>query len=153
MLEAAVATARAEGYEEGRRIGRAEAERVAHMLQGALADALHRVRMLRDEAVTEAVELGCLIADTILGEERFLSEERLAERIRDAIAGLDDPDLTVDLAPADLEALGQLLGGSMGADLRADPTVRPGEARIGGSWATAEITKRAALEVAQETLA
>ncbi len=152
MLEAAVAAARAEGYAEGRRVGHAEAQQAAQTLQRALADAVHGVRLLRDDAVEEAVELGCAIADSILGEDRFLSTERLAEQVRDAIAGLDDPNLTIDVAPVDLDPLEQLLAGSMGAELRADRTIRPGEARIGGSWASAEITKRAALEVAREAL-
>ena len=150
MLEAAVAAARAEGFAAGRRAGRDEAESAAARIDQALWTALERIRALRDESLIEAVELGCAVADIALGEERFLSDETLARRIRDAIASLDDPEVTIHLAPADLEPQRELL--TTGTTVRSDPSLREGEARLTGAWASVEITKDSALAVAREVL-
>lgn len=152
MLEAAVAEAYERGFAEGRQTGRSEAEHAARLIDRALTEAALRAREHRNEAVHETISLGLGLADAALGDDRFLSIEGLADRITDAISTLDDTSLTISVSPEDLEPIAEHLTPPPGIDIRADRSVRSGEARIDGGWSSTEITKQSALDVIERTL-
>lgn len=147
-------------YEQGRREGaadaRAEAAAAAQRITAALAQArdsaLAELAALRAEQAHAHVGLATAIAETVLGREPHDGGQALLARVRDALANLDDAPLTVRVHPDDVAAVA---GGVLDerVSVQADPSLAPGEGRISGSWAQADLTLQAAWRAVREVLA
>ncbi len=153
---------KAQGFEEGRAQGRAEAEaELAEGYREKLADAIRamdeRLREIEGGLAGDVVKLAVRISQTIVGLEVARAPEFL-ERAVDEALGLFpwDAEVTVRVAPGELEALGGRLAG-LGANVTVvgDPGLAAGdfvvESDKGGvdgrvSTALREIEERLALE-------
>lgn len=148
--------ARAEGFEAGRRegfaAGRSDMAVAAERVQGAVGAAVAAMIQMRDAAVTEAIDSAVEIAEFVLGRSPHDDGAALAERVQEALRLLDDEELIVMIHPQDWDAVSSAVRLPNGVTMERDPSLRPGEARISGRWATAELTREAALNVAREVL-
>lgn len=148
--------ARAEGFEAGRRegfeAGRADMAGAAARVEAAVGGAVADLVGMRAAAVTEAIESGVAIAEFVLGRTPHDDGAALAARVSEVLRLLDDEELTVVIHPQDWDAVSSAVRLPNGVTMERDPSLRPGEARISGRWACAELTQEAALEVAREAL-
>ncbi len=152
LIEEARAEAFAAGRREGVAAGRAEMEGAISRVDAALRAAVQGLHDYRSRAVTETLEAALEVASFVVGELPPDEGVALARRIQDAVAGLDDEDMVVAIHPQDWDAVGDTVRLPNGMTMERDPSLRPGEARISGRWATAELTREAALDVAREVL-
>lgn len=148
--------ARAEAFEAGRRegfaAGRADMDGAISRIDTALRTAVADLNDYRARAVDETIDAALEVAAFVVGQ---LPEDKggaIAGRIHDALTGLDDDDLVVAIHPQDWDAVSELVRLPAGVTMQRDPSLRPGEARIVGRWATADLTREAALHVAREVL-
>jgi flagellar assembly protein FliH len=155
VLDEAVERARAEAFEEGRAAGRAENSadlgRAATAVTGAVDALRAELATTRTEATRASLELARRIAVAVVDGTPPPEATEVLARVRDAIALLDDAPMRVQLSPGDADRLeGARLDG--GVELIADPTLRPGEARIAGPCSGADLTRSALLDAAIELL-
>lgn len=147
---------RAEAFEAGRRegfaAGRADVQGSVARVDGALRDAVGNLAELRAAAIDETLTVALEIAEFVVGKLPPDEGRALATRIADAVANLDDENIIVAIHPQDWDTVAELVRLPNGVTIRRDPALRPGEARIAGRWATAELTREAALQVAREAL-
>jgi flagellar biosynthesis/type III secretory pathway protein FliH len=147
---------RAEAFEAGRRegyeAGTTEMKGTVARVDGALRDAVRGLAEQRAADTRQTIEIALEIAAFVVGELPLDQGQTLAGRIADAIAGLDDEDVVVAIHPQDWDAVSQSVRLPNGVTIQRDPSLRPGEARIAGRWATADLTREAALQVAREAL-
>lgn len=148
--------ARAEAFEAGRRegfeSGRADVEGAVARIDGALRNAIRDLARYRAEAVAETIDAALQVAEFVIGEAPVDGGSALAARIGEAVDALDDEHLTVAVHPGDWDAVSGMIRLPAGVSIERDPSLRPGEARIAGRWATADLTRDAALAVAREVL-
>lgn len=148
--------ARAEGFEAGRKegfaAGRADMAGAAERVQAALNQAATDVIAMRSTSVDDAINTAIEVAEFVLGRAPHDDGESLAPRIEQALRNLDDEELTIAIHPQDWDAVSSAVRMPNGVAMERDPSLRPGEARITGRWATAELTREAALAVAREVL-
>jgi flagellar biosynthesis/type III secretory pathway protein FliH len=149
-LAALLHDAAAQGYERGRQAGfregrEAAASKVPGAIGAAFEDGLRALARWQQANASDVVDLALAIARRVL--EREPSEEAglLADRIRTALAALDDSPLVISVHPGDLEATAAAMAGSDGVSVSPDAGLRPGEARITGPWSHADLTREAAL--------
>jgi flagellar biosynthesis/type III secretory pathway protein FliH len=151
-----VEQARAEGFEAGRSegfaAGRADMEGAISRVEAALRTAVRDLNRHRAEAVSETIDAALEVASFIVGRLPADESAALVARIQEAITGLDDEDMVVTVHPQDWDAVSELVRLPNGVTMQRDPSLRPGEGRVAGRWATAELTREAALDVAREVL-
>ena len=152
LIEAARAEAFAAGRREGVAAGRAEMEGAIARVDAALRTAVQGLEDYRARAVAETLDAALEVAAFVVGELPPDDGAPLARRIQEAVASLDDEDMVVTIHPQDWDAVSELVRLPNGIAMQRDPALRPGEARISGRWATAELTREAALAVAREVL-
>lgn len=149
--------ARAEAFEAGRRegfaAGRSDMESAVSRIDDALRNAVDQLSQIRATGVTEILDAAFDVATFVVGKSPADDGSEVAARIRTAIAALDDEAMVVAIHPQDWDSVSSLIRLPNGVTMERDPSLRPGEARIAGRWATAELTREAALEVAREVLA
>lgn len=151
LIEQARTDGYAAGWQDGRDRGRLEAEELAARLESAIRAAVSEVRHAHHEAVHTTVDAALAVAEFIVGRVPR-DGGVLAARIAEAIEALDDEELVVLVAPADVAALEDVLDLPPGVTLERDDHLQPGEARVRGKWSAVEMTHRAALAVAKEAL-
>ena len=100
----------------------------------------------------ETIDTAVAIAEFVLGRAPHDDGAALARRIAEALPALDDDELTIAIHPQDWDAVGEAVQLPAGVTIERDPALRPGEARITGRWAQADLTREAALAVAREVL-
>lgn len=148
--------ARTEAFEAGRRegfaAGRADVQGAAGRLEGAVRDAVRRLGELRAADIDQTLAVAVEIAGFVVGRLPPDEGGALADRISDAVSRLDDEDIVVAIHPQDWDAVRDAVRLPNGVTMERDPSLAPGEARIAGRWATAELTREAALQVAREVL-
>ena len=156
-LAALLHDATAQGYERGRltgfREGRdAAASKVPAAIGAAFEDGVQALARWQQASASDVVDLALEIARRVL--EREPSEEAglLADRIRTALAALDDSPLVISVHPGDLEATAAAVAERDGVSVSPDAGLRPGEARITGPWSHADLTREAALAAVAEAL-
>jgi flagellar biosynthesis/type III secretory pathway protein FliH len=152
LIEEARAEAFAAGRREGVAAGRAEMEGAITRVDAALRAAVQNLNNYRANAVAETLDAALEVAAFVVGELPPDEGAALAGRIEDAVAGLDDEDMIVAIHPQDWDSVSEAVRLPNGITMQRDPSLRPGEARINGRWATAELTREAALQVAREVL-
>jgi len=152
LIEAARADAFDAGRREGYAAGRSEMEDTISRVDGALRDAVRQLGELRAHDVDQTVAVALEIAEFVVGQLPPDEGGTLAARIREAIGKLDDEAIVVAIHPQDWDAVAEHVVLPTGVTMQRDPSLRPGEARIGGRWATADLTRKSALQVAREVL-
>lgn len=153
LIEQARAEAFEAGRSEGFAAGRADMEGAISRVDAALGDAVRRLADLRAREIDQAIATALEIAEFVVGQLPPDDGGALAARIRDALTNLDDEQIVVAIHPQDWDSVRELVRLPNGVTMERDPSLRPGEARIAGRWATAELTRGAALEIAREVLA
>jgi flagellar assembly protein FliH len=152
--------ARQVGYEQGFADGAKATEAAARR---SADSALERLRVgaeaaRRDlaatsvELVPQLVETAVRIARMIVDEVPDQVRTSLVARIAEAIDQMDDPAMTVLVSPEDEGLVAPSLGSVVGLTTRTDPTIRPGDARIEGQWARADLTLETAWRLIEESL-
>ncbi len=148
--------ARAEAFEAGRRegftAGRSDMEGAISRVDTALRTAVRELNEYRARAVDETIDAALEVAAFVVGRLPADEGAALATRIHEAIGDLDDEDMVVTVHPQDWDAVSELVRLPNGVTMQRDPALRPGEARVAGRWATADLTRDAALQVAREVL-
>jgi flagellar biosynthesis/type III secretory pathway protein FliH len=151
-----IESVRAEAFEAGRRegfaAGRSDMEGAVTRVDGALRDAVRQLAELRASEVDQTIAVALEVAEFVVGKLPPDESGALASRIREATAKLDDEAIVVAVHPQDWDAVCELVVLPSGVTMQRDPSLRPGEARIRGRWATADLTREAALRVAREVL-
>jgi flagellar biosynthesis/type III secretory pathway protein FliH len=149
-VEAAHERGRAEGRREGRELARAELEMLGASVRQAIEEGLARLSAWREAEAARTVELALALARHVVGRESLTGAE-VAERVRRALAEIDDGPLEVAVHPDQLETVGAALAGEP-VTIRPEVALELGEARVEGPWASAELTFEAAFEVLREAL-
>ncbi|MEX1164358.1 MAG: FliH/SctL family protein [Nitriliruptor sp.] len=159
-----VAQARAEGYDEGLRTGlvRGEAEaleatrlqvdQLSRSLTTAFEEARRCAGVERDAMVAAAAELAIAVAAVVLDREPHDGGTGLLERVRATLEQLEDPAPVVRVSAVDAEVVTVALADLRSVEVETDATLRPGEARIEGGWARADLTQAAAFTAVRRAL-
>lgn len=155
--EAELTEATAAAYERGRADGAAQERGDGLALAAAIGEALAaaaaaRRREVEDQAAVltrSALDL----AEAILGHAPHDDGAALEARVRAAVAELDDAPVEVAVHPVDAERLRAVTAADTRLELAIDASLQPGEARLRGRWAEAELTRAAAMEAARAALA
>jgi flagellar biosynthesis/type III secretory pathway protein FliH len=150
-VQALVAAAAAEAHDRGRREGieegAAAAARQSAALAGPVAEAIdegiEQLRRLRADERAELLELAATIARAVTGGEPTAAGDRLLTDVAAALEALDDAPLVVAVNSRDSKLLADGLAGRPGVSVIEDAKLRPGEARVRGPWAVAELTRDA----------
>jgi flagellar assembly protein FliH len=155
VLEQAVAEAHARGVRDGI----AQATAAAGDAASRVVAAVQRAEAsLRAVAAAADVELALAIAAAVLDREPADEGQVLLERVAEVLARLDDERVAVHLHPDDARDLAEHVERAAAAaglvvDLVPDPSIAPGEARLGGRWSRADLTRAGALAAVAELLA
>lgn len=156
--------ATAEGYERGLRDGHAqgvaaaEARSVAQLDQltasvtGAVEQAARMAKDACDQDIESAFELAMAIAEAVIGHQPHDGGEVVAERVRETLGLLADPTAVVRVNPDEQELVATALGDLSGVIVEADPMLGPGEARVRGGWAEADLTRATAFAAIRRDL-
>ncbi len=152
LIEEAQAEAFAAGRREGVTAGRAEMEGAITRVEAALRKAVQDLNEYRERAINETLDAALEVASFVVGHLPPDEGASIAGRIQDALVSLDDEDMVVAIHPQDWDAVSEAIRLPNGVTMQRDPSLRPGEARVSGRWATAELTREAALHVAREVL-
>jgi hypothetical protein len=150
-VQALVAAAAAEAHDRGRREGieegAAAAARQAAALAGPVAEAIdsgiEQLRRLRTDEHAELLETAAAIARAVTGGEPTAAGDGLLRDVAAALEALDDAPLVVTVHSRDLQLVVQGLAGRPGISVIEDAALEPGEARVRGPWALAELTRDA----------
>lgn len=160
LIDEARAAAYERGLREGHERGRAERaradderiERLAAAVGAAVEQGVRAVRAACDEAVGAAFTLAVAMAGAILDHEPHDGGAAVAHRVRATLGQLDEPAPVVRVAPADVDALRAATADLSAVVVEPDPALAPGEARIHGTWAEADLTRAAAFDALRREL-
>lgn len=152
LIEQARTEAFAAGRREGFAAGQADMAGTAERVQNALAGAASDLVRMRTECVKDAIDAAFEVAEFVLGRTPHDDGESLIPRIEGALRNIDEEELVVVIHPQDWDAVSSAVRLPNGVTIERDPALRPGEARINGRWASAELTREAALSIAREVL-
>lgn len=152
LLEAVRAEAFEAGRREGFAAGRSDMEGAVARVTTAVREAVAGLGELRARDIDQTIAVAFEIAEFVAGQLPPDEGGALVGRIREAIANLDDEDIVVAVHPQDWDAVSGAVVLPAGVTMQRDPSLRPGEARIGGRWASADLTREAALQIAHEVL-
>ena len=144
QVDRLVEDAYARGLADGRTEGRAEAltarDAAVSALAGACAQTLAEARQLRVAHAGDVTSLAAEIARFVLGREPHDGGQALLARIREALADIDDAPITVQASTTDVALLTTALADVHDLSVVAAADLAPGEARLVGRWASAQIT-------------
>jgi flagellar assembly protein FliH len=150
-VEAALDDARAQAFREGEAAGRAATVEAAERGAAALTQLRHELADQRAAATAASLELATAVAAAVLDRTPPDDALLVLERVRRAVALLDDAPLQVHLHPADHAVLaGMVL--PPGVEPVADPSLGSGSARLRGAHGGAELTRSALFAAALEAL-
>jgi flagellar biosynthesis/type III secretory pathway protein FliH len=141
----------ARGVEAGRSMAADRMMAASDAIRDAVEARREELRQEFDRQQQELLDVAVRLAEVVLGHAQHDGGEVLARRIRRHVDQIDDARLTVALNPADADLIYNL--GLTDIEVAADSSLRPGEARVIGEWARADITFSAALEALREVIA
>ena len=152
----AVETATSYAFEEGRLAGRAEAAESVRELALAVNEAVDRavadLQQIRADAVSQWVEAAIDIAEFLIDSVPEQAAQSLLSRIEDALEQITDTPLEIHIGATDLELVDEIFGNRSDISVIVEAGLRPGEARISGSAASADITRATALAAVRRAL-
>lgn len=160
LVERAREDGYAQGLAEGRTRGAEDATEAARQQVDALGRAVtaacQQLRLdaeaERDRTVAAATELALSIAAVVLGREPHDGGDAVAARVRATLDQLDDPAPVVRTSPTDVEVVAAAVADLRGVQIETDPRLQPGDARIDGGWARADLTTAAAFAAVRREL-
>ncbi len=152
IIERAEAAAYQQGRQDGAAAARADMAATAQRIESGLHTAAVEADRMRTAVVTEALEAGLAVAEYVMGVRPVTDPAALAERIQEAIAGLDDETIVVGVNPDDWDAVSAIVALPLHISIDRDPTLQPGEARLRGTWSSIDVTRKAAMAIAREAL-
>ena len=138
------------GIEESREAARQQLVSAANAMQTALEEGRRHLRREFDGQRDEIVAMAVDMADLITGHEHHDGGRALRARLNEALTLLDDSELVIAMNAVDLPLAGEIE--TQGITVVADPDLLPGEARITGRWAQADLTRAAAQDILREQL-
>lgn len=145
-----------EGHERGAAAGAARSIERLDELRGAIVAAVEgaarAVRASCDDTVEAAFELATAMAAGILDHEPHDGGTAVAARIRETLGLLEDPTPVVQVSVADRDLVTAALVDLRAVTVTVDPGLAPGEARIRGGWADADLTREAAFSSIRRAL-
>lgn len=157
FVRAQVDEAAARAYERGRRDGEATAraglEASTGRVEAAFARVCEELAALRRERAGADVELAAAISEVLLDREPHDGGRALLARLREALAELDGGPLSVRVHPDDAEVVRAALAVDGSVEVEAVEHLRPGEAVVDGRFASAELTRAAALDAVRAVVA
>jgi flagellar biosynthesis/type III secretory pathway protein FliH len=110
------------------------------------------MRAVRTADADGIAALALEMARAVVGREPHDDGVALAVRLRDVLASVDDRPLHVAVQPGDAEMVRQALADVDGLVVVPDGSMGPGEARVHGRWAEADVTRSAAWTALQRAL-
>ncbi|MCP3977327.1 MAG: hypothetical protein GY720_22790 [bacterium] len=152
IIRSAEAAAYQRGRHDGAATARSEMATTAQRIESALRTAAVEAHNMRAAVVTEALEAALTVAEYVMGVRPVADPTALANRIQEAIAGLDDEAIVVSVHPGDWDAVSAIVQLPLHISIDRDPTLQPGEARLRGTWSSIDMTRQAAMAIAREVL-
>ena len=160
-VDACLAGVEAAAYERGRQDGMrvgyelamADQSQLTALVERSLAVAVAHLQAVCEQDAHRITALALEIARAVVGREPHDGGIALVARVREALATVDDRPLHLGVAPEDVPALTQALADVDGLTVAPDPTLTPGEGRLHGRWAEADLTRGAAWLAIQRALA
>lgn len=137
-----------EGFEAGRESARQQLLSASNALQAALETCRENLRDEFERQQAEMVQITIGLTEFVLGHAGHDGGAALISRLEEAIALLDEQDLVIAMCESDLPLAEQIQ--APGIAIIADPDLKPGEAKVIGDWARADITRKKALEILAE---
>lgn len=144
-LEQVAADAYERGVAEGQALASAQMMAAAESIRIAIGAERDTLRAEFDRQRDVLIRTAVDIAEVVLGHANHDGGEAVAQRITRVMERMDDIKVTVTVHPDDLEAVMALRLGDV--DLETDSRFSPGEAKVVGDWASADLTFAAALDV------
>lgn len=142
---------RDEGFNAGYEAAAASLEHLTQSLGRSAVAGIAELQRWRAEDATDVVTLALAIAERVIGSEPRAGGVAVAERVREALAAIDDNPLTVMVHPDDADAVrGALRDVQM--EVLADPSLEPGDAKVRGPWSEIELTTRTAWDAVSRAL-
>ena len=153
-VDAAYQAGLVEGRRQAEADGIASVPRLADTVGKAAASVWEAVSRRKAEETEVVLATALEVARWIVGRELSSSPELLGERIEAALADLlPTGRLTLFVSPSQVDAINEWLADTArDADVVADRTVSPGEARLEAGDASADLTFDTALARAREAL-
>ncbi len=160
VVAAEIEAAYRRGTEDGRaRALEEESARLAALtaeahdaLRAAVEDARRRLAAAVEDSAAAVLRIALDVAETIVGSLEPATVEALTDRILEALDAIDDEDLSVAVHPDRLDVVAAGLAEVPGVSIQPDPSLGPGEAKLRGRWARADLTIAAAFRNLRETL-
>ncbi len=156
LLERARAEARAEGEAIGAQRTRIELqddrEARAQLLHRTVMEAVAAHRAAVAEHAQETVELALRIAQEIAAVVVDDNGAALADRIRAALASIDDDDLVVRVGEDRVDSVTTAFANERGVRVVVDATLGPDDAEIDGPWASADLTDATRWDIIREAV-
>lgn len=149
-----------QAYERGKRDGMAAGakatdeaiDRLGATIESAVQGALAELRALQSDRISRLIGEALAIAEFVVGHSASVTTETLVMRIESVLSALDDEPLEIHVAPTEVDSVTEALGTGDTVRVVADSTLAPGEARVSGPWANADLTKEAAFAAVREAL-
>lgn len=142
----------ADGARAAESAARRSADAAAQRLRTASQDAVGALVSTTMQLVPELVALAVEIARHIVDQVPEELTASLQTRIQAALAQIDDERLTLFVSPADAGELTAGLAGHPQLTVEMDDSLRPGDARIDGLWAHADLTLATAWSIVEASL-
>ncbi len=152
-VEAERARAYAQGLADGEARGRAEAEATGSALAASIAQAVQIARSQSDRIADDLagrVNTVALAAAVAVVGHADAEAGGVLHRVAAALKVVDDRPVTIDVSTVDLPTLQALATPEI--ELREAPDLQPGEARVTGRWADADLTWAAIWNSVREAL-
>lgn len=152
--------ARSAGYDQGFADGakaaeaaaRRSAEAATQRLRTAAHDAVAELAGTTVELVPQLLDVAIAIARHIVAEVPEQVSASLAERISAALGEIDDDELTVYVSPSDAGEVNAGFASVPTLQVEVDESLSPGEARLDGRWAHADLTLATAWSIIERSL-
>jgi flagellar biosynthesis/type III secretory pathway protein FliH len=141
-----------DGHAAGARTAQLDHERATAAVQCALTDVVAELREVRAAQAHSSAELALAIAEVVVARELTAAGADVLGRVRDAIAAIDDRPVTVLCAAGDVDALSTGLADVADLAVVADARLAPGDARVVGRWAQADVLLATAWDAVKEVL-
>ncbi len=152
LLDQTAAAAYERGKREGFDAGQREVAAALQQVAGGLHTAIEQVLAARREDADHIIELALRIAEVVTGQTPDEGSRALIDRVHQALATLDDTPLVARCHPDEAQVLQAGLVDVADITVEPDPTMRPGEARIRGAWADADLTWPTIWQTIEEAL-
>ncbi|MCB0990038.1 MAG: hypothetical protein KDB16_03595 [Acidimicrobiales bacterium] len=146
QLDERLDQARREGYDRGFAEGMTRASDRIESLSNSISSSATALANLDDRSrrqATEAlIDLAIEIATRVMDRTPHDGGQALANRLQLELESLPSGPVTIDANPEDIALLAKALPGGA-IVVAADPTLKPGEAKLRGEWVMADMTREA----------